>query len=152
MKWIPVVVWPILSVGAKRWGMLWLGLSIVLSLALLPMTIRQFQALFGFGTRPMRLDYLVFLWAFVPWWYRRDGPMGRVPTRHLGRLDRAPSRVSSGRWCRADLRSGEWHRRRCRPRVGVRRRAMRSSAPTPNRATAQPQRGPRSLGHRRRRP
>ena len=25
MKWIPVIVWPILSVGAKRWGLLWLA-------------------------------------------------------------------------------------------------------------------------------
>ena len=74
MKWIPVIHWPILAAGARRWGLVWLGLSIALSLALLPMTIRQFQALFGFGTRPIRLDYLVFLWAFVPWWYRREDP------------------------------------------------------------------------------
>ena len=32
MKWIPVIVWPILSVGAKRWGLLWLAVSIGLSL------------------------------------------------------------------------------------------------------------------------
>jgi Glycosyltransferase family 87 len=75
MKWIPVIVWPILGSGAKRWGLLWLAVSIALSLALLPLTIVQFQALFGFGARPIRLDYLVFLWAFIPWLY------GRLPER-----------------------------------------------------------------------
>ena len=74
MKWIPVVFWPILSSGARRWGFIWLGVSIGLSLALLPLTIIQFQALFGFGERPVRLDYLVYLWAFVPWLYRRPDP------------------------------------------------------------------------------
>ena len=63
----------ILAPATERWGLVWLALSIVLSLALLPLTILQFQALFGFGARPVRLDYLVFLWAFVPWLYRRAG-------------------------------------------------------------------------------
>ncbi|MEO5884062.1 MAG: glycosyltransferase family 87 protein [Candidatus Limnocylindrales bacterium] len=71
MKWIPLVHWPILSPGARRWGLVWLAASVALSLALLPLTILQFQALFGFGARPVRLDYLVFLWAFIPWLYRR---------------------------------------------------------------------------------
>jgi hypothetical protein len=43
-------------------------------LVTLPLTIVQFQALFGFGARPVRLDYLVFLWAAVPWLYRRPDP------------------------------------------------------------------------------
>ena len=72
MKWIPVVVWFILEPRARGWGLVWLAISIGLSLLLLPLTIIQFQALFEFGARPIRLDYLVFLWAFVPWWYRRD--------------------------------------------------------------------------------
>ncbi len=42
----------------------------LLSIATLPLTVVQFQALFGFGARPIRLDYLVFLWALVPWWWR----------------------------------------------------------------------------------
>jgi len=79
MKWVPAVVWLILGPRHKLWGLLWLALSIALSLALLPMTILQFQALFGFGARPVRLDYLVFLWAFVPWLYERAG------TRDLAR-------------------------------------------------------------------
>jgi hypothetical protein len=91
MKWIPVIHWPILTVGAKRWGILWLVVSVALSLALLPMTIRQFEALFGFGSRPLRLDYLVFLWAYVPWWYRRRDPWDVFrPATWLGWVRSAP--------------------------------------------------------------
>ena len=70
MKWVPAIVWPILPRSTRRWGLVWLAVSIGLSIVLLPMTIVQFQALFGFGARPIRLDYLVYLWAFIPWLYR----------------------------------------------------------------------------------
>ena len=72
MKWVPAVVWFILEPGARRLGLIFLCLAILLSIALLPLTIQQFQALFGFGARPVRLDYLVYLWAFIPWLYRHD--------------------------------------------------------------------------------
>ena len=75
MKWVPAVFWPILPGAAKRWGLIWLAVSVGLSLLTLPLTIIQFQALFGFGARPVRLDYLVFLWAAVPWFYRRADPL-----------------------------------------------------------------------------
>jgi hypothetical protein len=74
MKWLPIVFWPVLSRGGRRWGLVWLVISIVLSVATLPLTIIQLQVLFGFGARPVRLDYLVYLWAFVPWLYRRPDP------------------------------------------------------------------------------
>jgi hypothetical protein len=71
MKWIPAVFWFIFRPPTKFWGLIWLAVSIALSLALLPLTIIQLQTLFGFGARPVRLDYLVYLWAFVPWLYTR---------------------------------------------------------------------------------
>ncbi len=71
MKWIPVVLWPILSARTRRWGLIWLAISIALSIATLPLTIIQLQTLFGFGARPIRLDYLVYAWALMPWLYRR---------------------------------------------------------------------------------
>jgi hypothetical protein len=74
MKWIPIIHWPILSAGGRRWGLVFLGLSIGLSVLLLPLTIRQFEVLFGFGERPVRLDYLIYVWAFVPWLYWRADP------------------------------------------------------------------------------
>ena len=80
MKWVPVIVWPILARPTRLWGVFWLALSIGLSIVLLPMTIVQFQALFGFGARPVRLDYLIYLWAFIPWGYRRlDARAARAP-------------------------------------------------------------------------
>lgn len=88
MKWIPVVCWFILPSQTRWWGVLWLALSIALSIALLPMTILQFQALFGFGARPVRLDYLVFLWAFVPWLYRRPNPWDFLRPATWGRWRR----------------------------------------------------------------
>jgi len=75
MKWIPAVHWLILGRRTRLWGLFWLAVSIGLSLITLPLTIIQLQTLFGFGARPVRLDYLVYLWAFVPWWYRTRDPL-----------------------------------------------------------------------------
>jgi hypothetical protein len=36
------------------------------------------QTLFGFGARPIRLDYLVYLWAFIPWLYRAPDPLTAI--------------------------------------------------------------------------
>jgi hypothetical protein len=74
MKWVPVIHWFILAPRTRVWGLGWLAVSIALSIVTLPLTIIQLQVLFGFGARPLRLDYLVFLWAFVPWLYRRPDP------------------------------------------------------------------------------
>ena len=74
MKWAPVVFLPILAPRARLWGLVFLAASALLSLATLPLTILQLQALFGFGARPLRLDYLVFLWALVPYLWRKPEP------------------------------------------------------------------------------
>jgi len=74
MKWVPAPVWLVLAPRARAWGLVWLAASMVLTLATLPQTLAQLDALFGFGPRPVRVDYLVLLWAFVPWLWRRDEP------------------------------------------------------------------------------
>jgi hypothetical protein len=74
MKWVPAPVWLVLPPRARAWGLVFLALSGLLSLAMLPLTIIQLQALFGFGQRPFRVDYLVFIWSAVPWWWRRGDP------------------------------------------------------------------------------
>jgi hypothetical protein len=74
MKWVPVFFLAVLAPRARLWGLLFLGLSVLLSLATLPGTIAQLEALVGFGRRPIRLDYLVFLWALVPVLWRRADP------------------------------------------------------------------------------
>lgn len=74
MKWAPAPLWLLLGRRGRTWGLIWLAASIALSVATLPLTIVQFQALFAFGARPVRLDYLVFLWAAIPWLYGRRDP------------------------------------------------------------------------------
>ena len=74
MKWLPAVLLGVLAPRARLWGLAFLGISAVLSLATLPLTITQLEALFGFGRRPLRLDYLVFGWALVPFLWRRPEP------------------------------------------------------------------------------
>lgn len=75
MKWIPAIHWFILGPRTRAWGLVWLAVSVGLSLVTLPLTIIQLQTLFGFGARPIRLDYLVYLWAFIPWLYRTPDPL-----------------------------------------------------------------------------
>ncbi len=75
MKWVPAPFWLILAPRARGWGVVWLLASALLSLAMLPLTIVQLQAIFGFGERPIRLDYLVLLWATIPWLWLADDPI-----------------------------------------------------------------------------
>lgn len=75
MKWVPAPFWLVLAPRARGWGLIWLALAAILSLVMLPLTILQLQAIFGFGPRPLRLDYLVFLWALVPWVWRHPDPL-----------------------------------------------------------------------------
>ncbi len=70
MKWLPIVFLFVLAPRGRLYGLIALAICGLLSLLLLPLTIIQLQVLFGFGPRPIRLDYLIFLWALVPWWYR----------------------------------------------------------------------------------
>jgi hypothetical protein len=76
MKWVPVVFLAVLSPRARLWGLLFLAVSVALSLATLPGTIAQLEALVSFGRRPIRLDYIVFLWALVPVLWRQPEPFG----------------------------------------------------------------------------
>ncbi|HET9456015.1 MAG TPA: glycosyltransferase family 87 protein [Candidatus Limnocylindrales bacterium] len=99
MKWAPLVFFPVLAPRARMWGLVFLGASALLSLATLPLTILQLQALFGFGARPLRLDYLVFLWALVPALWRLPEPFGWLrPSRWRAGLAglRARPRASLG--------------------------------------------------------
>jgi Glycosyltransferase family 87 len=74
MKWVPAPLWLVLPARARGWGLAFLLLAALLSLVMLPLTIIQLQALFGFSHRPIRADYLVFVWSAVPWWWRRRDP------------------------------------------------------------------------------
>ncbi len=96
MKWFPGLFLIILAPRARLWGLIWLAVAGILSLATLPLTVVQLQTLFGFGTRPIRLDYLVFLWALVPWWWRHPDPLWFLrPSRWPGIM--ASFRARAGR-------------------------------------------------------
>ncbi|HVL52802.1 MAG TPA: glycosyltransferase family 87 protein [Vitreimonas sp.] len=74
MKWFPAPFLLLLEPRARRWGLALLAGSVVLTLATLPQTMSQMEAIFGLVPRPIRVDYFVMLWALVPWLWRRDQP------------------------------------------------------------------------------
>jgi hypothetical protein len=76
MKWSPAIAWFVLAPRARLWGIAWLVASVLLSLATLPLTIVQLEALFSYDRPLIRLDYLVLLWVFIPWLWRRQEPFG----------------------------------------------------------------------------
>jgi hypothetical protein len=109
MKWAPLLLFPVLAPRARLWGLVFLVTSVLLSLATLQQTIVQFQALLGFGARPLRLDYLVFLWALVPALWRLPEPFGWLrPSAWRAWLAqaRAGPRTSLGQRLRAYLGLG----------------------------------------------
>jgi Glycosyltransferase family 87 len=94
MKWVPALVWLVLPARARGFGLVWLALAGLLSLAMLPLTIIQLQALFGFTHRPVRADYLIYVWAAVPWWWRLDHPFAFLrPSAWRAALGRAGARA-----------------------------------------------------------
>ena len=60
--------------AGARLGIAWLGLFAVLTLATLPATVEQVRTVFAFP-RPARVDYLVLLWAAIPWVWRHPDPV-----------------------------------------------------------------------------
>ncbi len=85
---------------------------------MLPMTIVQLQVLFGFGERPFRADYLVFIWSAVPWWWRLRHPFAFLSASAWA----AAVRVQRDRVVR-------WgHAFRTEPRATVRLARVRSTA------------------------
>jgi hypothetical protein len=111
MKWVPAPFWLLLAPRARTWGLLWLALAGMLSLLTLPLTIIQLQALFGFGPRPPRLDYLVLLWASVPWLWQ-----------HPTALDRFDPRIWPATLAALRPRMGAWRQRWANDPGGARRR------------------------------
>ncbi len=108
MKWVPIVFLPLLARRARGWGVAWLGLMLILTVATLPATVDQIRVVFAFP-RPARVDYLVLLWATVPWIWRHPQPLWWAsPSAWPGIAARVRGRM--GRW-RARLAGG--------PRAGL---------------------------------
>jgi hypothetical protein len=125
-KWVPAPFWLILAPRGRLWGLVWLGLAILLSIATLPLTIVQLETLFGFGNRPIRLDYLVLLWALVPWIWRHPAPLWWAhPAEWPGLRTRAArafgsTRAALGGWASTLRREPEVAAATARSEVGSR--------------------------------
>ena len=89
LKWATLPFGIVLSGLGRRWGLMAIGVAIVLSLALWPMTVEQLRTIAGLE-RPLPVDYLVLAWAAVPWLWtdpdRRRWLHPRVWLRHAGRV------------------------------------------------------------------
>lgn len=94
LKWVPIVFLPLLAPRGRAWGVAFLAVGAALSLLTLDATLVQLQVLFAFP-RPARVDYLVLLWALVPWLWRHPDPR---------RLLRPATWLAWGRGLVADLR------------------------------------------------
>jgi hypothetical protein len=141
LKWFPAPLWLILPPRARLWGLIWIALAGVLALATWPLTLAQIETAVGFP-RPFRLDYLLLLWAAVPWVWARP--------RLLDPSQWRPLASEVGAWMRAQwvgIRSsdrpvraaGAWARRQLRVLLGL---AGPEPAPASSRALPDAATGP----------
>jgi len=80
MKWLPALLLVFLPPRARLWGFAFLVVAGLLTLATWPQTLQQLQIALFFP-RPVRIDYLLLLWAAVPWLWRRPRPLTVPPLR-----------------------------------------------------------------------
>jgi Glycosyltransferase family 87 len=124
MKWMPLVFLPILAPRARLHGVIFLAIGGLLTLATLPLTLVQLSVLFGLP-RPVRLDYLVFLWALVPsvWlqpdpaWLLRPATWRAWAARILATSRRRRDDMGDG--IGAPRRAGAWLREAARGFFGL---------------------------------
>ncbi len=66
LKWFPALLFLILKPRTRLWGIAWAALFGVLTLAVWPTALRQLELVINFP-RPLRIDYVLLIWAAVPW-------------------------------------------------------------------------------------
>ena len=118
MKWVPGIFWPFLSPRGRLWGVGWFLLALALTALTLPATLVQLQVLFSFQ-RPIRVDYLVFVWAFVPWaWTHPEAFRWLTPSTWPGaaQAGTAAARLWCLHWRRSPERTALTMRRVVRAR------------------------------------
>jgi len=119
VKWVPVVFWPFMSPRGRLWGVAWLIFALILTALTLPQTLVQLEVLFSFQ-RPLRVDYLVFVWAIVPWaWRHPEAFRWLIPSTWPGaaQAGAAAARLWHVHWQRSPDRTAETLRRVMRARV-----------------------------------
>jgi len=94
LKWFPVLLLIFLPPRARLWGLIALAVAVVLALATWPQTVIQLDLALNFP-RPLRLDYVLLLWAAVPWLWRHPNPLWWLNRRDI-RLIATRSQVRAG--------------------------------------------------------
>ncbi|MGD0121868.1 MAG: glycosyltransferase family 87 protein [Candidatus Limnocylindrales bacterium] len=119
VKWVPAVFWFVMSPRGRLWGVAWLVVALVLTALTLPQTLIQLQVLFSFQ-RPLRIDYLIFVWAIVPWsWRHPEAFRWLIPSTWPGaaQAGAAAARLWRLHWRRSPERTADTLRRLMRARV-----------------------------------
>ena len=119
VKWVPAVFWPFMSPRGRLWGLVWFVLALILTALTLPQTLIQLQVLFSFQ-RPLRVDYLVFIWAIVPWaWRHPEAFRWLMPSTWPGAAQAGAAAAKLWRihWRRSPDRTAETLRRIMAARV-----------------------------------
>jgi len=133
LKWFPAPLWLILPPRARLWGLIWMAVAGILALATWPLTLVQIETAVSFP-RPFRLDYLLLLWAAVPWVWARP--------RLLEPSEWRPLATEIGAWARAQWTgirtaerpvraAGDWLVRQLRVLLGLEAPASPASASAP---------------------
>lgn len=87
VKWFPAVLFFLLPPRARLWGLVAIGVAVLLALVTFPQTVLQMDLALNFP-RPLRLDYLLLAWAAVPWLWRHPQPLWWLNRRDVPRLTR----------------------------------------------------------------
>jgi hypothetical protein len=105
LKWVSAPIWLVLSPAARRAGLAALALTALADLVLWTGTLRQVLTVVNMD-RPIPFDYLVLIWATVPWLWtdarvvRRLHAALRWPHIARQRWRRRPRRSSAEVWTR----------------------------------------------------
>ena len=103
-KWFPLLLFPLLPPRTRPWGLAALAVAVLLSLATLPQTLTWVTTMLAFP-RPPRIDYVLLLWAAIPWAWSRPGVLSAWRPSALAR--RLRERRDVGRELRTFLGLGQ---------------------------------------------
>jgi hypothetical protein len=84
LKWLPAALIVVLPPRTRAWGMVALGAAAILELATWPDTLKHINIALYYP-RPIRVDYMLLIWAAVPWLWRQPWPPWWLQSREIAR-------------------------------------------------------------------
>lgn len=107
LKWLPLLLIFFIPPRARPWGLAFLGVAAVLTLATWPATLLQIEIVWSFP-RPIRIDYMLLAWAVVPWLWSQPWPPAWLSPTELRRRwrERPPARQALRSWLGFGERAG----------------------------------------------